>query len=1063
MKFTGERFIPQNNEDAEIYIEHYHRYLAVKSLVKDKVVLDAACGAGYGSFILSSEAQKVIGIDISEEAVEHAKEQYQKDNLTYLVNSIEKIELEDHSVDIVVSFETIEHVDEDLQHRFLNEIKRVLKEDGLLIMSTPDRDIYSQLVHYQNEYHVKEFTKVEYEEFLKPYFTHVRLFTQGFKVTSVINDQTSSNSLMNVSEAAIEDDYSIDEKYLIAICSENIESLKKIDFNSIVLQSGKKYNNQIRRILDLQAEVEERNAHLSNLDAQIESLIQDLSTKKLLLKELEFNRQSLVEKYDSLVEKYDLLEQECQKTHDDFQKVWERLNHVEQSLSWRLVSKVNHGIDKLVPFNSKRRLVVSLGIRFMKEPKVFLQSVNKSSVKSFFTMLRQYDANSVLGQVDIALNSQEELSRVDIKLVECAVKDKIIFDNYETPMVSIIIPVYNQFDYTYSCLKAIKENTKNVTYEIIIGDDVSNDETVNILDYAENIKVNRHAKNTGFLMNCNDAAQLAVGKYVLFLNNDTNVQEDWLEPLVSLIESDETIGMVGSKLVYLNGKLQEAGGIIWDDASGWNYGRLDDPNKPEYNYVKEVDYISGACIMLSKNLWEEIGGFDQRFIPAYYEDTDLAFEVRKRGLKVMYQPKSMVVHFEGISNGTDLNSGLKKYQVTNLEKFKEKWALELKKNHFPNAQNVFLAKDRSVNKKRILVIDHYVPHYDQDAGGKCTYHYLKLFTKLGYKVTFIGDNFFKHEPYTGLLQQMGIEVLYGNWYYHSINEWLKLNGKYFDYVYMNRPHITEKYIDIVKQYSDAKVIYFGHDLHYLREQRNYEVTGEKSLLESSAKWKEKEFTLFKKSDVIHVVGDYEQQVIQREFSNKAVRNIPLYIYDDFFHRENGFEERKDILFVGGFRHKPNEDAVLWFMEKIWPSISEQNPQMKFYIVGSNPSEQINNLQNDRVIVTGFISDEKLEELYSTCRIVVAPLRYGAGVKGKIVEAIYYQIPVVTTSIGAEGLEDAEKVMLITDEVTEFIDKVTQLYNSDELWIKLSNASGEYIQKNFSEDAAINVIKKDFSN
>ena len=1056
MKFTGERFIPQSNEDAEIYIEHYHRYLAVKSLVKDKVVLDAACGAGYGSFILSSEAQKVIGIDISEEAIEYARKQYQKDNLIYLVNSIEKIELEDHSVDVIVSFETIEHVDEELQHRFLKQIKRVLKKDGLLIMSTPDREIYSQLVNYQNEYHIKEFTKVEYEQFLKSYFAHIHLFTQGFKVTSVINDQTRSPLLTNISDASIKDDYSIDEKYLIAICSDNAELVEEINFNSIVLESGKKYNTQIRRILDLQIEVEERNTHLQKLDAEIERLTQVLSIKDLQLKELEVKCESLVEKYNSL-------DEESCKSNEEFQKVCNRLNHMEQSLSWRLVSKVNHGIDKLIPFNSKRRLMISLGVRFMKEPKVFLKSVNKSSVKSFFTMLNQYDANSVLGQVDIALNSQEELSRVDIKLVECAVKDKIIFEKYENPTVSIIIPVYNQFDYTYSCLKAIKENTKNVTYEIIIGDDVSNDETVNIFDYAENIKVNRHEKNTGFLMNCNDAAQLAVGKYVLFLNNDTNVQEDWLEPLVSLIESDETIGMVGSKLVYLNGKLQEAGGIIWNDASGWNYGRLDDPNKPEYNYVKEVDYISGACIMLTTKLWEEIGGFDQRFIPAYYEDTDLAFEVRKRGLKVMYQPKSMVVHFEGISNGTDLNSGLKKYQVVNLEKFKEKWAIELKENHFPNAQNVFLAKDRSANKKRILVIDHYVPHYDQDAGGKCTYHYLKLFTKLGYKVTFIGDNFFKHEPYTGLLQQMGIEVLYGNWYYHSINEWLKLNGKYFDYIYMNRPHITKKYIDLLKQYSDAKLVYFGHDLHYIREQRNYEVTGEESLLESSSKWKEKEFNLFRKSDVIHVVGNYELEVIKKEFPDKVVRNIPLYIYDQFLEEVNSFENRKDILFVGGFRHKPNEDAVLWFMNQIWPSVSEQNPEMKFYIVGSNPSEQIKSLQSDRVIVTGFISDNELEQLYSTCKLVVAPLRYGAGVKGKIVEAMYYQIPVVTTPIGAEGLVNKESVMLITDNERGFVDKVNQLYNNEDLWNQLSSNSGEYIQKNFSEDAAINVIKKDFSN
>ncbi|MDB8545132.1 glycosyltransferase [Turicibacter sanguinis] len=1048
MKFTGERFIPQNNEDAEIYIEHYHRYLAAKPLVKDKVVLDAACGAGYGSFILSSEAKMVIGVDISEEAILHAKEQYKRDNLTYLMNSIEEIEVEDHSIDVVISFETIEHVEEELQHKFLKEIKRVLKKDGILIMSTPDREVYSQLVHYSNEYHVKEFAKIEYKQFLHLYFENIQFFTQGFKVASVINGDTSPNILKNINEARVDDDYSIDEKYLIAICSEKQESLEDIDFNSIVIESGKKYNNQIRRILDLQEEVEERNAHLKYLDKQIDEFTTALSNKELEIKEL--------------MQKYTSLDEESRKASQEFQMVVERLNHVEQSLSWRLVSKCNRIIDKLIPFNSKRRLIVSLGIRFMKEPKIFLKSVNKSSIKSFFTMLGQYDANSVLGQVDIALNSQEELSRVDIKLVDCEEKEKIIFEKFENPTVSIIIPVYNQFDYTYSCLKAIKENTKNVTYEIIIGDDVSNDETVNIFDYAENIKVNRHEKNTGFLMNCNDAAQVAIGKYVLFLNNDTNVQEDWLEPLVSLIESDEKIGMVGSKLVYLNGKLQEAGGIIWDDASGWNYGRLDDPNKPEYNYVKEVDYISGACIMLSMKLWKEIGGFDQRFIPAYYEDTDLAFEVRKRGLKVVYQPKSMVVHFEGISNGTDLNSGLKKYQVVNLEKFKEKWAKELKENHFPNAQNVFLAKDRSADKKRILVVDHYVPHYDQDAGGKCTYHYLKLFTKLGYKVTFIGDNFFKHEPYTGLLQQMGIEVLYGNWYYHSINEWLKLNAKYFDFVYMNRPHITEKYIDLIKQYSNAKIIYFGHDLHYLREQRNYEVTGEESLLESSANWKQKEFNLFNKSDIIHVVGNYEQSLIQKEMPNKIVRNIPLYIYDEFFKNKNGFKDRKDILFVGGFRHKPNEDAVLWFMNEIWPFVAKQNPQMKFYIVGSNPSEQIKALHSERVIVTGFISDEELETLYTSCRLVVAPLRYGAGVKGKIVEAIYYQIPVVTTSIGAEGLVDAEQVMIVENNYEKFAAKICTLYDDEINWNYFSEQEAKYICKHFSENAAISIINKDFN-
>jgi GT2 family glycosyltransferase len=238
---------------------------------------------------------------------------------------------------------------------------------------------------------------------------------------------------------------------------------------------------------------------------------------------------------------------------------------------------------------------------------------------------------------------------------------------------------------------------------------------------VKNIKVVRNEKNLGFLLNCNNAVKFAKGKYIHLLNNDTQVQERWLISLIELIESNDNIGMVGSKLVYPDGRQQEAGGIIWNDASGWNFGRLDDPTKPEYNYVKEVDYISGASIMLSKKLWDKIGGFDERYVPAYFEDSDLAFEVRKHGYNVMFQPKSVVVHFEGISHGTDTGTGIKAYQVKNREKFIEKWKNELEKNHFPNAENVFLARDRSRNKKHILIIDHYVPHFDQDAGSRTVF------------------------------------------------------------------------------------------------------------------------------------------------------------------------------------------------------------------------------------------------------------------------------------------------------------------------------------------------------
>lgn len=347
-----------------------------------------------------------------------------------------------------------------------------------------------------------------------------------------------------------------------------------------------------------------------------------------------------------------------------------------------------------------------------------LSKLNKSNFKKLKYYLETEDRSRLENRIDVFVDRHTEIEQkeLDVQLYTPEQYNKLIFDVVVDPQVSIIIPVYNQWNYTYSCLASILQHTTDVSYEIIIADDMSTDETVNIVEYVENIIVVRDGMNRGFLLNCNNAAEHARGKYIFFLNNDTNVQTEWLSSLVKLAESDQKIGMVGSKLVYPDGRLQEAGGIIWNDASGWNYGRLDDPEKSEYNYVKEVDYISGAAILVRSKIWRELSGFDERYVPAYFEDSDLAFEVRRLGYKVVLQPKSIVVHFEGISHGTDTNSGIKSYQVKNKEKFLEKWNVELNTDHFLNAEHVFWARDRSASRKTIVVVDHYVPHYDKDAG-----------------------------------------------------------------------------------------------------------------------------------------------------------------------------------------------------------------------------------------------------------------------------------------------------------------------------------------------------------
>ena len=577
------------------------------------------------------------------------------------------------------------------------------------------------------------------------------------------------------------------------------------------------------------------------------------------------------------------------------------------------------------------------------------------------------------------------------------------------------------------------------------------------------IFVLHNKENKKFLLNCNYASHYAKGEYILFLNNDTQVQHNWLLPLLSLIERDQEIGMVGAKLVYPDGKLQEAGGILWDNGGALNYGNGENPDFYEYCYVKEVDYISGAAIMIIASLWKKIGGFDTIYSPGYYEDTDLAFEVRRQGYKVCLQPQSVVVHFEGVSNGTNLLEGLKKYQNINQKKFYEKWKDILKEENLTTGSNIYLAKDRGQRKKQILVVDHYVPNYDKDAGGRCTFMYIKTFLKMGMKVTFIGDKFVRTEPYTTVLMQMGVEVLFGDFCRTNWQDWLKENLKYFEYIYLQRPNVSIKYINLVKEFSHGKVFYFAHDLYHVRFYRDYKVTGNEDALSESKKWEKVELELFEKADVGHVVGTYEQQLLQKIFPDKPIRNIPLYIYENFPEAiEKDFSRRKDIIFVGGFNHKPNFDAVLWFANEIYPKILEKCPNMIWHIVGSNVPKEVQEISNSHIILEGFITDEQLEKLYRECRMAIVPLRYGAGVKGKVVEAAYYQIPMVTTSIGGEGLDNTIGSFVMEDDADRMADLIINLYSDFDKLKHMSDAGKIFIKKYFTPEVAEEVLQSDMN-
>ncbi|HSE85005.1 MAG TPA: glycosyltransferase, partial [Candidatus Binatia bacterium] len=601
-----------------------------------------------------------------------------------------------------------------------------------------------------------------------------------------------------------------------------------------------------------------------------------------------------------------------------------------------------------------------------------------------------------------------------------------------TPLVSIIIPVYNQLDFTLRCLKAIQDNPSKASAEIIILDDASQDETPKILPAIPGIRHIRNQDNLGFLRSCNRAAAESRGEYLVFLNNDTEVQRDWLDHMLAVFERDHHVGIVGSKLIYPDGRLQEAGGLIWQDASGLNFGRDDDPRKPEYNYVRETDYCSAACIMIKAALFNDLNGFDELFAPAYYEDTDLAFKVRQSGYKVLYQPASRVIHFEGGTCGTDLKSGVKSYQQVNAKKFASKWASALLEHYPSQNQDLVLTRDRRV-VGRCLIVDHW-PVPDQDSGSIDLIYLIKLFQQCSYKVTFFPYITTRHYgEYTEHLQQIGVECLYEP-FITTLANYLERHGRYFDLVILRRAPCAIDHFESVRRHCpDARIIFDTVDLHFLREERAARVKN--SDLKKAQQLKREELEIVNRADCTLVVSQAEASLLNQEIPSAHVEWFPF--VRDIPGRKKGFDTRRNIAFIAGYLHEPNVDAVRYFVRDIWPHIAERLPHAQFLMVGSNMPENVRGLASDRIRAVGYVED--LTQFLENCRLTVAPLRYGAGIKGKVATSLTHGVPVIASPIAAEGMGCKENVHLLVAETTaQWVDCVVKAYTDEGLWRLLSD-------------------------
>jgi GT2 family glycosyltransferase/glycosyltransferase involved in cell wall biosynthesis len=615
----------------------------------------------------------------------------------------------------------------------------------------------------------------------------------------------------------------------------------------------------------------------------------------------------------------------------------------------------------------------------------------------------------------------------------------------ERPLVSIVIPVHNKFEVTYYCLCALQFAYNETSFEVIVVDDGSSDRTSRIEDIVSGITVIRHLASEGFVQSCNDGAARARGEFVALLNNDTQVTARWLDELVRTCREFENVGLVGSKLVYPDGSLQEAGGIIWKSGNPWNVGRGGNASDPRYNYLRQVDYVSGAVLLLPRDIWQDVGGFSHEFTPAYFEDTDLAMKVRAAGHLVLYVPTSTVYHFEGQSAGTDVGSGMKQFQEINRPKFKRKWS-DVFQDYGREGEQPDREKDRNV-ALRVLFVDNGFPTVDMDAGSYAAFQEIRLFQSLGAKVSFLPRNLAWMDRHTLALQRIGVECLHAPFVTDFVG-YLREHASEYDAVFVTGFAIAEQVIPLVRAESKAtKIIFNLADLHFLRELREAAAKTPGYSRERAEATRKRELAVVNASDLTFSYSDVELAVLESHVNaGVAVARMPWIL--ESRPRNRRFSDTGNILFLGGFGHPPNASAVKFFAGEVMPLLRDRLPGVMFDIVGAGADRKVPELGSDCVRVRGYVAD--LASVLEEARVFVAPLLAGAGIKGKVLDTMAAGVPSVLSPIAAEGTGLTDGVnCLMAKTPSEWADQVARLYSDEALWSRISAAAQDRAKSEYS--------------
>jgi GT2 family glycosyltransferase/2-polyprenyl-3-methyl-5-hydroxy-6-metoxy-1,4-benzoquinol methylase len=1206
--------------EGQIEFEHYHRYCFARDLCDGLDVLDVASGEGYGSAILAAVARSVVGVEVASVAVAHAEASYHAANLRFLEGNALALPLDNDSVDVVVTFETLEHL---LDHgRFMGEVRRVMRPQGLLIVSTPDRAVYSAPGTEPNPHHVLELTDREFRSVLLSHFRNINVLAQRPVLGSLLAAESVPHwrSFERRSRDIIEATSGLARaSYLVAVASDGdlpaigssvyFDSRRVHDVVQDSLQlpvarahaavlaierdaarhdaanaaaectllrnrfssaetAGINHLSELRAQLEVsgaelakvRGQIDVDGAELANLRYQLEVNGVELATLRSqleaegagrrqdaeqarlwlserdvarakclrfdgqiadLLQQVQASERSLIQAHevsaalvrdrDAWVEDAKLrananavlkehlaqMEQDLARALEDVALVRLSYDTVIHSTSWRLIKPVRsfgNSFPRSARLLRRTGKLVWWSITFQLGARIALQRQRELLNQSTETLPPLSRVSCALGAEaplpqtrppvgslvpdakmhsasDAPLLKQELLPspdhfsapepqlpaeaqhalHSDLPGAFCALyrHTAIYFPPVAAPEVTVVIPVFKGLPLLENCLRSLCLScATEPSFEVVLIDDCPGEPVLWAIPDSGGLRKYTNPENRGFLRTCNTGASVARGRIVCFLNSDTIVFAGWLRALVEVLDGVPDSGLAGGMLLNADNTIQDAGWRIMGNGWGNPIGRSCDPRDGAYTYRRQVDCVSGACFAITRQLFDELGGFDSLYAPAFYEEFDLAFRARARGRKAIYEPRSRVVHLGSASYGAR-----RRDELSHLHHaiFVQRFAEQLRKHPWDASDPFVLRHGREVGPV-ILVADYGVPHPDRHAGDVTISQYLSMLALAGWRVVFAPANGVAEGPAAERLESQGIELVRLP---ITFEGWLAQHGRHVRQAWVARPEIAEHLIGPLRTHTHAQIAYYPHDLHHLRLQRQAILMNDPAVAAEAEAVKAQELQVLHQVDHITAPSEEEARLIRTLAPKIPVSPLPAYFYDAerIVQREaDHFVALTDIVFVGGFPHIPNVDAALFIVGEIMPIVWQSKPNARIVLVGYAPPPEVVALQGPRVVVTGQVADVAV--FLDRARLVLAALRFGAGVKGKVVDALRMGVPVVTTPIGAEGIGIVSgRDALIADDAVSLARHVVDLLEAPDRCAALSVAGAKLIRGRYSRLAA----------